>query len=65
MTEAAKTLHPTIILVSPPRTAETINTGAATAAASSPSPWLTLLAISSPGDWRCSGSSIGLVTRSS
>ena len=49
----AKTLAPTIAAVSPRRAAATIRTGVATKAASKPTPWLTLLAISSPRGCPC------------
>jgi hypothetical protein len=46
----AKTLAPTMPVAPPRWIAPTMRNGAAAAAASKPTPWLTLLAISSPGD---------------
>src|SRR5260370_14526704 len=47
---AAKTLAPAVRAAPPPPTAWTIRTGAAQNAPTSPAPWLTAFAISSPTD---------------
>ena len=59
---AAKILTPTTVAVLPRWTADTIMQGAAATAARKAIPWLTLFAISSPGDWTRALAAAGLIS---